>query len=521
MEVIECRDVSFSYPANGLPNGEKQDSGALKHISCTIEDGTFVLLCGASGCGKTTMTRLFNGLIPHYHEGVYDGSVFLDGKDTREMTLFDISLKVGSVFQNPRSQFFNVDTTSELAFGPENHGMAEDIVRERVSHVAAQLKLEPLLDRSIFSLSGGEKQKIACGSAAAVDPDIYVLDEPSSNLDTYAIADFRLLLSALKAQGKTVIISEHRLYYLSGLFDRVLYLKDGKIEGDYTAEEFCGLPAGQRETMGLRPLDLAGLSELEGQPQRGNGDVWTITDFSFAYKHEPETLHIEKAIFPSGGATAIIGHNGAGKSTFARCLCGLEKRCRGMVRDGSRTYSRKERLKLCYMVMQDVNHQLFTESVLDEILLSMKNEDKQRAREILDGMDLLPYEDCHPMGLSGGQKQRVAVASAIASDRPLILFDEPTSGLDLFHMRQVAGVVNQVADAGKTALVVTHDPEFILRCCNYVLHLENGQIQESYSIEDSEGRKHLLNFFLNDTAQAALSGDCTAIHLVEKEVSTK
>ena len=156
-EVIECRDVSFSYPASGLPDSEKQAEGALKHISCTIEDGSFVLLCGTSGCGKTTMTRLFNGLIPHYHEGTYTGSVYLDGKDTRDLSLFDISLKVGSVFQNPRSQFFNVDTTSELAFGPENHGMAEDIVRERVKRVAAQLKLEPLLDRSIFSLSGGEK----------------------------------------------------------------------------------------------------------------------------------------------------------------------------------------------------------------------------------------------------------------------------------------------------------------------------------------------------------------------------
>ena len=181
--MIECRDVSFSYPASGLPDSEKQAEGALKHISCTIEDGSFVLLCGTSGCGKTTMTRLFNGLIPHYHEGTYTGSVYLDGKDTRDLSLFDISLKVGSVFQNPRSQFFNVDTTSELAFGPENHGIAEDLVRDRVKRVAAQLKLEPLLDRSIFSLSGGEKQKIACGSAAAIAPDVYVLDEPSSNLD--------------------------------------------------------------------------------------------------------------------------------------------------------------------------------------------------------------------------------------------------------------------------------------------------------------------------------------------------
>lgn len=148
--MIECQDVSFSYPASTLPDSERQAGGALKHISCTIEDGSFVLLCGTSGCGKTTMTRLFNGLIPHYHEGTYTGSVYLDGKDTRDLSLFDISLKVGSVFQNPRSQFFNVDTTSELAFGPENHGIAEDLVRDRVKRVAAQLKLEPLLIEVFF-----------------------------------------------------------------------------------------------------------------------------------------------------------------------------------------------------------------------------------------------------------------------------------------------------------------------------------------------------------------------------------
>ena len=340
--MIECQDVSFSYPASTLPDSERQAGSALKHISCTIEDGSFVLLCGTSGCGKTTMTRLFNGLIPHYHEGTYTGSVYLDGKDTRDLSLFDISLKSRLCISKSAFSVFSMWTRpANWLFGPENHGMPEDIVRDRVKRVAAQLKLEPLLDRSIFSLSGGEKQKIACGSAAAIDPDVYVLDEPSSNLDAYAIADFRQLLFTLKSQGKTIIISEHRLYYLSGLFDRVLYLKDGKIEGDYTAEEFCGLSAKQRDDMGLRPLDLAGLSEVEGTPQRMNEAVWTIKNVSFAYKHEPETLHITETSFPSGSATAIIGHNGAGKSTFARCLCGLEKHFKGTVQDQSRTIPEK------------------------------------------------------------------------------------------------------------------------------------------------------------------------------------
>mgnify|MGYP000233735447 CR=1 FL=1 len=507
--MIECQDVSFSYPASTLPDSERQAGGALKHISCTIEDGSFVLLCGTSGCGKTTMTRLFNGLIPHYHEGTYTGSVYLDGKDTRDLSLFDISLKVGSVFQNPRSQFFNVDTTSELAFGPENHGIAEDLVRDRVKRVAAQLKLEPLLDRSIFSLSGGEKQKIACGSAAAIDPDIYVLDEPSSNLDAYAIADFRQLLFTLKSQGKTIIISEHRRYYLSGLFDRVLYLKDGEIEGDYTAEEFCGLSAKQRDDMGLRPLDLAGLSEVEGTPQRMNEAVWTIKNVSFAYKHEPETLHITETSFPSGSATAIIGHNGAGKSTFARCLCGLEKHFKGTVQDQSKNYSRKERLKLCYMVMQDVNHQLFTEDVLDELLLSMGGEDEKadtaRAKEILNSLDLLDKVKLHPMSLSGGEKQRVAIGSAIASDKKLLIFDEPTSGLDYRHMLEVSDNLNRLKEMGKSLFLITHDPELIYKCCTYLLFIQGSKVLWHRPM-DGEAVKLLRAFFSHEQG----AGVCNA-----------
>lgn len=493
--MIECQDVSFSYPASTLPDSERQVGGALKHISCTIEDGSFVLLCRTSGCGKTTMTRLFNGLIPHYHEGTYTGSVYLDGKDTRDLSLFDISLKVGSVFQNPRSQFFNVDTTSELAFGPENHGMPEDIVRDRVKRVAAQLKLEPLLDRSIFSLSGGEKQKIACGSAAAIDPDIYVLDEPSSNLDAYAIADFRQLLFTLKSQGKTIIISEHRLYYLSGLFDRVLYLKDGEIEGDYTAEKFCGLSARQRDDMGLRPLDLAGLSEVEGTPQRMNEAVWTIKNVSFAYKHEPETLHITETSFPFGSATAIIGHNGAGKSTFARCLCGLEKHFKGTVQDQSKNYSRKERLKLCYMVMQDVNHQLFTESVRDEVTLNIPEEQSEQAENILKQMGIAELAECHPLALSGGQKQRVAIASALCAGKKILIYDEPTSGLDYESMRCACTLIRDTSRQAELSLVITHDLEFIMACCTCVLHIDHGTVKAFYPL-DSRGKARVKKEFL-------------------------
>ena len=170
--MIECKDVCFSYRSNRENIEVSQNGGTLKNISCSIEDGSFVLLCGASGCGKTTLTRLFNGLIPHYYEGELTGEVLLNGKEYKNLSLFEISEQVGSVFQNPRSQFFNVDTTSEIAFGPENHGLPEQDIRKRVQQVAEQLNLNELLDRSIFSLSGGEKQKIAFASVYAMTPQI-------------------------------------------------------------------------------------------------------------------------------------------------------------------------------------------------------------------------------------------------------------------------------------------------------------------------------------------------------------
>ena len=256
------------------------------------------------------------------------------------------------------------------------------------------------------------------------------------------------------------------------------------------------IPDTEKDKMGLRPLNLTMLRNISSENSRLSNDTWKIRHFHFAYRNQPEILCIEETDIPARNITAIIGHNGAGKTTFSRCLCGLEKRCKGTLESTGASYSGKQRLKLCYMVMQDVNHQLFTESVLDEVLLSMHEEDSANAEAILKGMDLLPYKDYHPMGLSGGQKQRTAIASAIASERPLILFDEPTSGLDLFHMRQVADSVNILADSGKTVVIVTHDPEFILRCCNYVIHLENGIVEESYSLEELSGREKLLSFFI-------------------------
>lgn len=262
--------------------------------------------------------------------------------------------------------------------------------------------------------------------------------------------------------------------------------------------------------MGLRPLTLFSLKHIAHIKRAAGNPLWEMRGFHFAYpKSGRESLCVEKAVLAPGSVTAVIGHNGAGKTTFFRCLCGLQKRCRGsLYRDGEQ-YNQKQRMKLCYIVMQDVNHQLFTESVSEEVLISMPKDamdlgGSSRVDAILEEMDLLDLKDCHPMGLSGGQKQRVAIASAIASERPVILFDEPTSGLDLSHMRQVADAMNRLAESGKTVVVVTHDPEFIVRCCDQVIHIENGYVIEDYSLESSADKEHLLRFFLEDNKEVQM-----------------
>lgn len=484
--MIKIDHISFSY------GEENENTGGVRDIDLNIEDGQFVVLCGESGCGKTTITRLINGLIPHYYEGQMAGEVWVNGEKVSEQPLYDTAAVVGSVFQNPRSQFFNVDTTSEITFGCENLGQPEKDIRERFAKTVRDFRLEKLMDRNIFHLSGGEKQKIACAGVSIMEPDVLVMDEPSSNLDAASILDLRKILAFWKSQGKTIIVSEHRLYYLRGMADRFIYLAEGQVSRDYSAAEFEQLTEQQRSNMGLRTFALERL--LPPVLPQQEKTALALHNFRFAYKNEPETLHIMDCEIPTNRIVGIIGNNGAGKSTFSRCFCGLEKRCGEIVWNG-RKYRPKDRLSTCYMVMQEVNHQLFTESVLDEVLISMEEENQERAEEILNRLDLLAFKDRHPMSLSGGQKQRVAIASAIASKRSILFFDEPTSGLDYKHMKEVANVLRQVRDTGITVYVITHDLELILDCCTDIVHFENGSIIDQFQMDEA-GLEKIRNYFI-------------------------
>ena len=489
--MIKIDHISFSY------GEENENTGGVRDIDLNIEDGQFVVLCGESGCGKTTVTRLINGLIPHYYEGKMTGEVWVNGAKVSEQPLYDTAAVVGSVFQNPRSQFFNVDTTSEITFGCENLGQPEKDIRERLAKTVRDFRLEKLMDRNIYHLSGGEKQKIACAGVSIMEPDVLVMDEPSSNLDAASILDLRKILAFWKSQGKTIIVSEHRLYYLRGLADRFIYLADGQVSHDYSAAEFEQLTEQQRSDMGLRTFALERLLPPV-LPQQAKTAL-ALRNFHFAYKNEPETLHIMDCEIPTNRIVGIIGNNGAGKSTFSRCFCGLEKRCGEIVWNGKK-YRPKDRLNTCYMVMQEVNHQLFTESVLDEVLISMEEANQKRAEEILSRLDLLDFKDRHPMSLSGGQKQRGAIASVIASKRSILFFDEPTSGLDYRHMKEVANVLRQVRDAGITVYVITHDLELILDCCTDIIHLEDGSIIDQYGM-DEDGLRKIREYFIKGVSE--------------------
>ena len=490
--MIELKNVTFTYH-----NAER--SAGVYGIDLQIPAGQVVLLCGLSGCGKTTITRLINGLVPAYYAGTLEGQVLIDGKDSASVTLYELSQKVGSVFQNPRSQFFSLDSTSEIAFGCENTGVPREEMYRRIGQVSRDLDMANLLDRNLFALSGGEKQKIACASAAAMQPAIFVLDEPSSNLDLRSIANLKAVIRKWKEQGKTVVIAEHRLYYLMEIADRVIYMENGRIIKDFPIAEFLKVDTEALHRKGLRSQKAMEYTPgciracqtgeiLEGTFECAAAEkppvferYVTFSGLAFSYGKKC-VLDIPELKIPSGAVTGVLGFNGAGKSTLARVICGLEKRAKGVLNDSGKSYTAKARLKKSYMVMQDVNHQLFTESVIEEVLLSMDSGDgsdeaaRQKALDILRALNLSEFKEVHPMALSGGQKQRLAIASAIAADKEFLIFDEPTSGLDYAHMREVAENITRLAHAGKTVFIISHDPELIAACCNYLIFLDGGKL---------------------------------------------
>ena len=489
--MIHIQNVSFTY--------EQADTPSLKNINLSVKTGECVLLCGKSGCGKTTLIRLLCGMLPDFYNGVFTGSVSVKGIDPVTAPMYEIAKTVGTVFQNPRTQFYTVNTTSEIAFGCENFGMEPKLIQDRVYETADALHINSLLDRNIFQLSGGEKQKIAFASIYAVNPDIYVLDEPSSNLDNHAINELRSMLQFLKAHGKTIVIAEHRIRYLKELADRAVYMKEGQIEKEYTMQELDSMSIAERMETGIRPVSLGGFSSIIKEQSECSGDIGAdasiqMKDVCFSYTKYTETpsLFIPEACFPAGTVIAVTGNNGAGKSTLVSVIGGLLKNKKGTIRINGNIQSAKERLFVSYMVMQEVNHQLFTDSVKEEIVLGVKNPDEEALNAVLTKMDIERLKDRHPMTLSGGQKQRVAIAAAVFCKKKILIFDEPTSGLDFFHMMQTAELIKTLKADDTYIFVITHDYELIAAACDIAVEVKNGRIESQYVL-DTKGIQQLQN----------------------------
>ena len=314
-----------------------------------------------------------------------------------------------------------------------------------------------------MTLSGGQKQQLAVAASTMLAPGLIVMDEPTSNLDMVAIRRLHDMVSRLRADGMTIVIAEHRLAWCADLADRFIVFDHGTILGEYEASDFLAMS------------ELRGLSV--GHTKRGllgrKTPVFArdIPDFDI---HEGEIL-------------GLMGSNGVGKSTLARTLCGLAAPLNGMVLLNGTKASRGALTRAGFLVMQDVNYQLFSDSVREEALLGLDGMDdavRDRCDAVLRDLDLLDSVQRHPMSLSGGQKQRLAIACALMSDKRFIVLDEPTSGLDRLHMTQVGGLLRKLADRGKAVLVVTHDYELAALWCDRIIALEDELHNEQGEEED-------------------------------------
>lgn len=460
--MIEINNVSFRY-SGGTEN-------SIEDISLRINDGECVVLTGESGCGKTTVTRLINLLIPGFYEGQMKGEVIIDGVNINILEPHHLSEKVGSVFQNPRSQFFSLDSDSEIVFGMENAGISRDEMRRRYSDVVENLGISKLCGRKLFKMSGGEKQMVAFASVCTLKPSIYVLDEPTANLDMEAVEELRKLISKEKERGKTIIISEHRVCFLRDIADRVIVMDKGRIKNDFRMSELKTMEKEEYKKLGIRSLDpeTINVPVLRRLPKASliskKTDDNTIEVRNLKIGYEPGRPVLDKISFAAepGEIIGIIGRNGCGKSTMARTLSGLMKELGGNISCRGGTP---------YMVMQDADYQLFSDSVIEELKRTDKGHDSEAVRHVMDDLGLDAYKERHPMSLSGGQKQRIAIGVASLMDREVIIFDEPTSGLDYKNMERVALILKRLSEKGKTILLISHDHELINKVCDYIYPL--------------------------------------------------
>ena len=494
--MITIKNLSFQYST--------EEELVLKNINLSVHQGECILLCGKSGCGKSTLLKIINGIIPEFYQGKITGSVEVAGMNPFETEIYKISEKVGSVFQNPKTQFYTTNTTDEIAFALENYGLERAKIQKRLQEVQETMHISGLMDRNIFALSGGEKQKIAIAAVYALNPEIFAFDEPSSSLDMDSMLELSKLMEQLKEEGKTIIIAEHRLWYLKKLVDRAVYLENGKITKEYSMEEMQNLSEEERCRTGLRHTNFPGdsptwkersaimlsasekhtdiekrsfVSHLFKVERRdsvvkrdSSGNALELEIKDLLYKRKERTVfNIDRLGFERGKIIGIVGKNGMGKSTFAKVVCGLARQTTGEICKNNKGISVPKRRKNSLLLMQEINNQLFTDSVYDEIRLTSALKEEEQFRMCMADMQIDQLKEKNPHSLSGGQKQRVVILSALLSKKKILFLDEPTSGLDYASMKVVAKNITKFKAEKNLILIISHDMEFLEEVCDRVL----------------------------------------------------
>lgn len=518
---VRLEKLTYSYPYS--------DFSALCDVDLELKKGEFVLLAGPSGCGKSTLVRCLNRLVPEISGGSLSGSVLLRGKDLRHEKVHRLALEVGMVFQNPETQLFSLTVAEDLAFGPENLGLSRQEVRARVEKALKDVGLERLRDHFIFTLSGGEKQRTAIGGNLAMQPEILVLDEPTSDLDPAGTMEVLELLRKLNEEKQTtIVLIEHKLDAVFEMADRMLVMDEGRIILDGKPFEILCCEEEKLRSLGIHPPQLTEIasflgmaSEFSGIPdydtllkrlaellkahageckpeKRAEPEIPASLPHSLeklphvriedlCYRHEDgtevfENLNLE---IKNGEFLALLGHNGAGKTTLAGHLMGFCRPACGRVllngNDISR-YSTSQLSKQVGYLFQNPDSQIFTDSVFEEVRFGLKNlgmpeeEIKRRVNSALEMMELSAYRNRHPHALSRGQRQRLAVASILALEPDLLVLDEPTTGQDRGHIRKFLDKIRELNRLGKTVVLITHDMELAAEYAERVVVMKQGKI---------------------------------------------
>lgn len=474
-------EFEFQYSEENTPT--------LRKVSGNIPAGRCVVLCGGSGCGKSTLLRCINGLIPQFYEGELTGFCRLDGQDTADLSIGEIGELAASVFQDPRSQFFTVNSSNEVAFGLENHGLPQEKIRDRVDEAFRTFHLEHLKNRNVYELSSGERQLISILSAWAMDTDIFLLNEPTANLDFAATQQLKNILLKLKKQGKTLLLSEHRLYYLADIADEYWIMANGEIKHKYTAEKAKALLPLQLHSLCLRTLDLEKITVAERPPQPENmPQALSVSDLRYEYGRKNRAI-LSDVNFSvcTHEIVGLVGANGCGKTTLGKLIAGLYHSTGGEISLFGKAQKPKQLQKQVLFIMQEAEFQFFTNSVLHELQYGHKitDEFEKKTETLLKSMDMWECRDRHPFSLSGGQMQRLTLMMAYLSDKPIIILDEPTAGQDAESLKRCAELIREMGKE-KTVLIITHDLELIADACDRCIGLCDGHADTEFFIRSQQ-----------------------------------